>query len=270
MELIYQISNKHNNTTTTTLIMDAQTILNLVNKNLKIYLSDYYDNICNEIINNIHEKSDGAGMSIEKMKECAAELKPKIVNGDQQPEQPIAEQKKEKPIVEVNGSDIPDRSILSTMKRKDLQALCKVYKIPGRQKNSELIEQLMMKKVDAVDAVAQPVQELQPEPIAPEEPQPEPKVQKKSTKIIKVKKDKKKEIEIVKEPEPEPEPEELEEEPEQEEEHDDYNQDPDDDADHEDQDEEQDDAEEDPEDEDKWDDRFFAEELQEEEYDEEE
>ena len=267
MELIYQISNKHNNTTTTTLIMDAQTILNLVNKNLKIYLSDYYDNICNEIINNIHEKSDGAGMSIEKMKECAAELKPKIVNGDQQPEQPIAEQKKEKPIVEVNGSDIPDRSILSTMKRKDLQALCKVYKIPGRQKNSELIEQLMMKKVDAVD---QQVQELQPEPIAPEEPQPEPKVQKKSTKIIKVKKDKKKEIEIVKEPEPEPEPEELEEEPEQEEEHDDYNQDPDDDADHEDQDEEQDDAEEDPEDEDKWDDRFFAEELQEEEYDEEE
>lgn len=244
--------------------MDAQTILNLVNKNLKIYLSDYYDNICNEIINNIHEKSDGAGMSIEKMKECAAELKPKIVNGDQQQEQPIAEQKKEKPIVEVNGSDIPDRSILSTMKRKDLQALCKVYKIPGRQKNSELIEQLMMKKVDAVE---QPVQELQPEPIAPEhpepEPQPEPKVQKKSTKIIKVKKDKKKEIEIVKEPEPEPEPEE----PEQEEEHDhdDYNQDPDDDADHKDQDEEQD-----PEDEDKWDDRFFADELQEEEYDDEE
>ena len=244
--------------------MDAQTILNLVNKNLKIYLSDYYDNICNEIINNIHEKSDGAGMSIEKMKECAAELKPKIVNGDQQQEQPIAEQKKEKPIVEVNGSDIPDRSILSTMKRKDLQALCKVYKIPGRQKNSELIEQLMMKKVDAVE---QPVQELQPEPIAPEhpepEPQPEPKVQKKSTKIIKVKKDKKKEIEIVKEQEPEPEPEE----PEQEEEHDhdDHNQDPDDDADHEDQDEEQD-----PEDEDKWDDRFFADELQEEEYDDEE
>ena len=85
------------------------------------------------------------------------------------------------------------------MKRKNLQALCKVYKIPGRQKNSELIEQLMMKKVDAVD---QPIQELQPEHIAPEhpdpEPQPEPKVQKKSTKTIKVKKDKKKAIEIVK------------------------------------------------------------------------
>lgn len=245
--------------------MDAQTILNLVNKNLKIYLSDYYDNICNEIINNIHEKSDGAGMSIEKMKECAAELKPKIVNGDQQPEQPIAEQKKDKPIVEVNGSDIPDRSILSTMKRKDLQALCKVYKIPGRQKNSELIEQLMMKKVDEADA-AEPVQELQPEPIAPEEhpepepePKPEPKVQKKSTKIIKVKKDKKKAIEIVKEPEPEVEPEP---EPEQEEEHDDEE--------HEHDDYEPDEDAEDPEDEDKWDDRFFADELQEEEYDDDE
>lgn len=251
--------------------MDAQTILNLVNKNLKNYLSDYYDNICNEIIINIHEKSDGAGMSIEKMKECAAELKPKIVNGEQQPEQPIVEQKKEKAIVQVNGSDIPDRSILSTMKRKDLQALCKVYKIPGRQKNSELIEQLMMKKVDAVD---QPVQELQPEPIAPEEhpepepePQPEPKVQKKSTKIIKVKNDKKKVIEVVKEPEPEVEPEPEEEpemEPEQEEDHEEQG----DEA--EDPDELDEEPEEDAEDEDKWDDKFFADELQEEEYDEDE
>jgi hypothetical protein len=251
--------------------MDAQTILNLVNKNLKNYLSDYYDNICNEIINNINEKSDGAGMSIEKMKECAAELKPKIVNGDQQPEQPVVEQKKEKLIVEVNGSDIPDRSILSSMKRKDLQALCKAYKIPGRQKNSELIEQLMMKKVDAVD---QPVNELQPEPIAPEEPepepQPEPKVQKKSTKIIKVNKEKKKVIEIVKEPEPEEEPKI---EPEQEEENNDYTPEPEVPEVPEDLEEEpEDDPEEpeDPEDEDKWDDRFFADELQEEEYDEDE
>lgn len=265
--------------------MDAQTILNLVNKNLKNYLSDYYDNICNEIINNIHENSDGIGMSIDKMKECATALKPKIVNGDQQLEDPVPEQKKEKPIVEVNGSDIPDRSVLSTMKRKELQALCKVYKIPGRQKNSELIDQLMMKKVDATGAVVEPVQELQPEPIAPEEPEPEPEpkvVLKKSTKIIKVNKNEKKVIEVVKEPAPEPEmveepeePEEpeIEDEPEMEDEpeiedepekldvideNDDYN------PDHEDPDK---DAEE-PDD--KWDDKFFADELQEEDYDDDE
>ena len=215
--------------------MNAQIIITKVNDMLKGMLREYYDSIANEIITNIYEKSSGDEMSLDKMKECIMEIKPKIVSFDCTNNQPINENKKEQPVFEPNVSSIPDRDVLVAMKRKDLQALSKIHKIPGRQKNTELIEQLMNKKVQEplvedvkvmkqkdpvgkVAKVSKVVVELVEEEVEPDEEEVEP------------------EEEVVQ-------PEELgEEEPEEEE------------------------PDEEEEADDKWDDKFFADELQEEEY----
>lgn len=127
--------------------MNAQIIMTKVNEMLKELLGDFYDNITNEIITESKKNANNGMVSIEHIKTHVKEMKSKFVNfenlNDDLKRKKSIDENTEKPV-------IPDENELNVMKRKDIQALCKIYSIPGRQKNTELISALLVKKNEVV------------------------------------------------------------------------------------------------------------------------
>lgn len=117
--------------------MDAKEIISKINVMMKDMLNKYYDKITNDLINKIHENEN---VSIETLKNYAVELKDTIVNFENVQNDDIPKQTK---VIPVPKENIPSNTELEKMKRRQLQAYCKIYKISGRQKNTELIKQLI-------------------------------------------------------------------------------------------------------------------------------
>ena len=121
--------------------INAQTIILKVNDMLKNMLEDYYDTIVNDVLSVINKEIDTPESNIEHLKKCILDsgLKNKIFNIDKEESVPLK-------IATVINQSIPAESVVRSLKRKNIQALCKVHGIPGRQKNEELIQQLMDKR----------------------------------------------------------------------------------------------------------------------------
>ena len=166
--------------------MNAQTIILKVNDMLKTMLEDYYDTIVNDVINVIDK--DNEESNAENMKNLIIQsgLKERILNIGTEENIPV----KINPVVTHN---IPGESVIRSMKRKHIQAMCKIHSIPGRQKNEELIQQLLTKRQTQIDEGKQPVPDPEEESVKvdiqpPElvKPQKAKKMKKSKVKVVEI------------------------------------------------------------------------------------
>ena len=174
--------------------MNAQTIIMKVNEMLKTMLEDYYETIVNDVVTIIDKqnKDELTGDSnINYYKSCIEKsgLKEKIFNVD-------IEENVNVKIAPMTTHMIPSEATIRSMKRKDIQAMCKIHSIPGRQKNEELVQQLLSKRQAQIAEGKQP--EPEPEPVKEKEIEEEaPDIIAPKIKKMKTKKPKKKEEVVV-------------------------------------------------------------------------
>ena len=176
-----------------TVTMNAQTIILKVNEMLKHMLEDYYDTIVNDVVAIIDKEIPDnltTDSNINYLKKCISDsgLKEKIFNVDSEENVPV------KITPEVTHS-IPSETMIRALKRKDIQAMCKIHGIPGRQKNEELIQQLLTKRQTQITEGKQPIPEPEPEPIVEKDETPD--IITKKVKKIKITKTTKKKQEHV-------------------------------------------------------------------------
>ena len=144
--------------------MNAQTIILKVNDLLKTLLEEYYDTIVEDVlvtINDVNVKENRAH-TLDEMRSIVSVVKQRIMVNEQSDAQiPVKE-------IDTKTHIIPNESELRTLKRKFLQAYAKIHKIPGRQKNEDLINQLLEKRNKQI-AEGKQIEEIH----SPQEEQPD-------------------------------------------------------------------------------------------------
>jgi len=114
--------------------MDANKVIETMNKTWADLLDQYYDHISKTIVNEISNKHN---MNESEMIEFVNALKPKIMNIDNVK---IVSKTVSKTTTLEQSSDIP--SDLKSLSRKDLQGLAKKHGLAAKRKTVELIDDL--------------------------------------------------------------------------------------------------------------------------------
>ena len=131
--------------------MDANKVIETMNKTWADLLDQYYDHISKTIVNEISNKHN---MNESEMIEFVNALKPKIMNTDIVK---VVSKTVSKTTTLEQSSDIP--SDLKSLSRKDLQGLAKKHGLAAKRKTVDLIEDLS--KIAAASVVKSKGKEIE-------------------------------------------------------------------------------------------------------------